>query len=136
MSSLTFADITGLSVSITPSSASNKILVIASLGIISGSSGYQMFFRMVRDSTNISIPSSSGSRTLCNFGLQINGSDKGSSAGYQILDTPNTTSSTTYKVQCASQTNGTLNINGTNSDADADYTARGTATITVMEIKG
>lgn len=130
----TFADVTGLSVTITPASASNKILVIATLGIISGTSLNQMFFRMVRDSTNLLLPSSAGSRTLCNFGIQVNGDDKANMAGYQLLDSPNTTSSVSYKVQAASQS--TVNINGTNSDANASYTARGTATITVMEIKG
>jgi len=134
--SQSFTDITGLTVSITPSSASNKIFVIASLGIISGTTGYQTFYRMVRDSTNISIPASAGSRTLCNFGIQNQASDKGTGVGYQILDTPNTTSSITYKVQCATQVNSTLNINGTNSDADDAFTARGTSTITVMEVKG
>jgi len=134
MSSGTFADITGLSVSITPASASNKILVIATLGVISGTSLNQMFFKMVRDSTNLLLPSSAGSRTLCNFGIQVNGADKANMAGYQLLDSPNTTSSVSYKVQAASQ--ATVNINVTNANDDASYTARGTATITVMEIKG
>ena len=134
MSSGTFADITGLSVSITPASASNKILVIATLGVISGTGLNQMFFKMVRDSTNLLLPSSAGSRTLCNFGIQVNSNDKANMAGYQLLDSPNTTSSVSYKVQAASQ--GTVNINTTNSNDDADYTARGTATITVMEVKG
>jgi hypothetical protein len=134
MSSITFADITGLSVSITPASASNKILVLVSLGVTSGTSLNQQFFKILRDSTNILIPSSDGSRTLCNFAVQTNGDDKGLAAGYQILDTPNTTSSVTYKVQAASQ--ATVNINTSNTNANASYTPRGTATITVMEIKG
>jgi hypothetical protein len=136
--STSFVDITDFSVSITPSSASNKILVIASLGIVSGSTLIQHFFRMVRNSTNILIPSSAGNRTLCNFGHFVGqfGDDNGYGQTYQILDSPNTTSSTTYKVQCATQDTYTLNINGVNNDSDIAGIPRGTSTITVMEIAG
>ena len=137
MSTTTFTDITNLSVSITPSSASNKILVMASLGIIgTGTNFTQGFFRMVRDSTNILIPSSAGNRTLCNFAVMTTYSDSNFSGGYHILDTPNTTSATIYKVQCSAESGVTLTINRTGGDADVAEEGRGTCTITVMEIKG
>ena len=64
-STTTYADITGLSVTITPSSASNKILVI---GYVNGSVATiskRVAIRLVRDSTAIGNGTASGSRQ-CN----------------------------------------------------------------------
>ena len=137
MSSTTFSDITGLSVSITPSSASNKVLIIASLGILGTDTNFKHgFFRMLRDSTNISIPASAGNRTICNFAVMTIYSDSNFSGGYHIFDTPNTTSAITYKIQCASESGTTLTINRTGNDANLADEGRGTCTITAIEIAG
>ena len=52
-----------------------------------------------------------------------------------FLDSPATTSSTTYKFQMRNYV-GTGYINRTPNDTDAVYTARSSSTITVMEIAG
>jgi len=54
------ADVTGMSVSITPSSSSNKILVM--VNGMGGYNNYQVMVRLVRDSTPISIGDANGSR--------------------------------------------------------------------------
>jgi hypothetical protein len=60
----TFYDVSGLSATITPSSASNKIMVITQISHSARSSGTNTTFtRLVRDSTAISIGDGSGSRT-------------------------------------------------------------------------
>ena len=55
---------------------------------------------------------------------------------YTFLDSPNTTSATTYKLQgtAGSSYNATFYINSGSSTTDANYNARVTSTITVMEV--
>jgi hypothetical protein len=121
--STTYAD-TGLTASITPSSSSSKILVIVSLNGV-GKNGFNTTpkYQLVRNSTAIlGIDNSSGFTGTTGYGI--------CSTTANYLDSPSTTSATTYKVQYAIEASGGtayfnfyLNII-TNS------------TITLMEIKG
>lgn len=133
----TFADITGLSVSITPSSASNKILIMAEVRTATpGSNG--SFIRAVRDSTAIYIGDSGGGSRV-RIAAQGYNPDNNSNNNLTImyLDSPATTSSTTYKIQaCVGGTSGTVYVNRSNNNTDAVYTGMQTSSITVMEIKG
>jgi hypothetical protein len=137
-SSSTFADITGLSVSITPSSASNKILIIASINVSWVNGTTKGGARLMRDSTAIAIGDASGSRTRVTGGLYVateNYSPFTISSNH--LDSPSSTSATTYKWQFSSMDNtGTIYVNRANSDPDASSTPRTVSSITVMEIKG
>ena len=137
MSSSTFADITGLSVSITPTSSSSKILVLFSttLGILP-TTAYSAGVRLLRGSTSIYIGDASGSR------IRASGWVWNATSAYNMyvlsgsfLDSPATTSSTTYKLQAASGYSGqTLSINRDPMNADADYTGLVPSQITLMEI--
>jgi len=132
----TFVDITGLSVSITPISSSSKIYINANIAV--GTSGAQLhFFRLMRNSTAICVGDSAGSRAQVSFAWYYGNSDYVSHTGSLplfFLDSPLTTSATTYKLQMAVQSN-TAWVNRNNSDTDsAQYGARATSTITVMEI--
>lgn len=129
-----WTDITGLSVSITPSSASNTILVMASVqGINTSSNAY---FRLVRGSTAIGVGNASGSRSqVSSQNIYNTGTNGMLGSSFQFLDSPSTTSSTTYKIQFITDS-ATTYINRTSSDIDALYTGRSQSTITVMEIKG
>jgi hypothetical protein len=53
-----------------------------------------------------------------------------------FLDSPATTSSTTYKLQILSDNASTIAINRNVRDDNAAYDPRGVSTITVMEIAG
>ena len=99
--SATFTDITGLSVSITPKSASNKILIIASLGGDLSLQAYGAYFRLVRDSTGIALGDAAGSRerTTSGFDSYNNGGASWKVCTMNFSDNPSTTSSVTYKVQ-------------------------------------
>ena len=128
-------DITGFSVSITPSSTSSKVLVNVH---INGSNGDLAAFRLMRDSTAIGIgDSGGGSRQQGTIGPMSFSRDSNRcfAASMMFLDSPSTISATTYKLQtfCHSSTNY---INRTNSDTDANYNSRPISTITVMEIAG
>jgi hypothetical protein len=135
----TFVDITGLSVSITPTSSSSKILITGT--VCWGSSDtvpYLMAMRLMRDSTAICIADTAGSRSRLTIGAQgIYDTDNTVFAPLNFLDSPSTTSSTTYKIQGQSEIGRTLYINrGAESDGDLAITGRFTSTITVMEIAG
>ena len=136
-SSATFTDVTGLSVSITPSSASNKILVSGSVtGSASGSGSGHL--RYVRGSTAIGIGDASSSRSQDSVGGIDNGAsppDSALSSSFVFLDSPATTSSTTYKAQIhQGDGGGTIFINRSTNDGNDNNNGRYASTITVMEI--
>lgn len=133
-SSTSFTDVTGLNVSITPSSTSNKILVIVDLQVGSRNDS-QCMFNLLRGATSINVGDSSRSLIQC-FNETQSGENYGqSSSSTHFLDSPSTTSATTYKVQMR-VTGATHYLNQSNTDADATYEARTTSSITVYEIAG
>ena len=139
--STSLVDVSGLSVSITPSSTSSKILVHIDLCLTA--SYYIGHAQLVRNSTLLYRADSAGNRPIDTITFSQNPSNDGisqrSSAMY--LDSPSTTSATTYKVQASTrkdgQGSGVFYINRTVQDRDTTgYDARGVSSITVMEIAG
>ena len=111
-----FVDITGLSVSITPTSASSKILVMATLADCSttASSG-DGIFQVLRGSTAIGNATSGGTAPIMGYvstylAASVNITD---AVVFNYLDSPATTSSTTYKVQCRLWSNSGSGLDGT-----------------------
>jgi len=136
--SSSFIDVTGLSVSITPSSATSKIFITTSFefGMSSGS-GYPQF-RMLRDSTVINAGASAGSRTLgiLSMGGGIYNSDSatGLMCASSFVDSPATTSATTYKIQARQSSGATVYVGANSGDADSAASLRGSSNLIVMEI--
>ena len=101
-SATTFTDITGLSVSITPSATTSKILVRAILLCGVGSNSYAGF-RLMRDSTAIGLPDAINNSTQSGFGhgavSSANQNYKLISTSQEFLDSPSSTSAITYKIQ-------------------------------------
>jgi hypothetical protein len=129
--STSYVDITGLSVSITPSSATSKIYVVLS---ISGSENAGWGYQLVRGSTAICIgDSGGGSRKQASGGISVRDTNGIANGSVNFLDSPATTSATTYKVQMYVPSS-TGYVNRTYGDIDASYTVRTASTITVMEI--
>lgn len=133
-----WADITGMSVSITPSSSSSKILIVVNLSFMV-TDGAAHGYRLVRNSTPISIGDAAGSRPLFSGAVQdgyINPSFIQSSATTH-LDSPSTTSAITYKLQAfATYSASMFYVNRSHDDRNASqYDGRTTSSITVMEIK-
>jgi hypothetical protein len=120
-SSSTFAD-TGLTASITPSSASNKILVFANMaGCAKSANNTYMGLRLLRNSTTIHLLETQAGYTAGSVTANW-GSDS-----VTYLDNPATTSATTYKVQFNNApATGTVLIN--------DGSSLDGCTITLMEI--
>lgn len=131
--STSFADITGLSVSITPTSSSSKVLVRFD---VSGSASSMAIYRVTRNGTAIGVGDASGSHSSsATSSLQWAGvnSDRGTYGGWQWLDSPATTSACTYQLQCVTD-GGTWYINRTTADANATGGPRSSSSITVTEI--
>ena len=133
-SSTSYADITGMTVSITPTATSSKILVMTSLTVCS-SATYTMMWQFVRGSTAICIGTDATSnRTACTQHAQSQTARTTHNMGMSFLDSPSTTSATTYKLQWLVESGSTVYLNRTSADGDAVYTPRCASTITVMEI--
>ena len=137
-------DVPGLSVSITPSSANNKILVIAD--IHAGTNYYVGFINVVRNSTTLLLGDAAGSRPRSTI-VVVEDPTMGGTHGWSdnfnrmILDSPATTSSVTYKIQASgridNENNGAIFINRTAPDRNtAGYDVRMASSITVMEVSG
>ena len=131
-------DVTGLSVSITPKFSTSKILVLADVGVgISGATSSISYLWLVRNSTNIYVGDAAGSRgQVWMMFLNTSGApDTMFRYSGVYLDSPATTSATTYKVQF--NTNNGANatyINQSSGDVNATYVGRTASSITVMEI--
>ena len=127
--STSFTDVTGLSVAITPSSTSSKVLINFSIGTHDLTGAGDFAYQIVRGSTAIGLGSGGG--TSATVGGTIN-ADRGESVAMTFLDTPSTTSATTYKIQVRTPSGTQMFIN--TRDGNSNYST--ISTITVMEIKG
>lgn len=135
-------DVTGLSVSITPTSASNKILIFADIKGAGTAGNSIVRTRLLRNSTAIYVGNAASNRPL-SLGHYYGG-DTASDAFYiaqlggTFLDSPATTSPVTYKIQIGSDANDrTAYINRTNGDRDTAYfDSRVASSITLLEISG
>ena len=131
--STSYTDLTGLSVTITPRFSTSVIWVCAGISL-SVSGDIAARFQLVRGSTAIGIGDAAGSRTRATFGTSpASAIAPTTQGGFVFLDSPATTTATTYKVQCSVNT-GTLFVNRTTSETDSAVFYRTISTITVMEI--
>jgi len=134
---------TGMSVAITPSSSSNKILVILDAKIGAGHEDAAFAGRLMRDKggsdvSAIYVGDSASNRTQASFGT----SRQSGNAGYDVLqdrqaiflDSPNTSSEVTYKLQVQCNNSRDTYVNRTHDDGNTVDTPRTASSITVMEI--
>jgi hypothetical protein len=129
-----YAAVTGLTAVITPSSATSKIMVFVTMTV--GSDTNYLNARLTKDGTAISgaLATTAGNRTVgtsAAWPVQTYGTY---AMAFNYLDSPATTSATTYGVQIGSAGAATLCVNQSQSDDNSSGRTRGTSTITVMEI--
>lgn len=140
--STSFTDITGLSVSITPSSTSSKIFITASCSMSIDGSDRNALLKLVRGSTDIYLADQSGSHRIRSSGgvHTTHGVSQGQetySVNIMFLDSPSSSSSLTYKLQgLTNNSSQTLEIGRTAGGTDDANRATFPASITVMEIEG
>ena len=141
-SDFVFSDVTGLAVTITPSSSSNKVLVL--VDVVASGDLWATYIKLLRGSTEIgNTATGMQSNQACHFSSYVtNGSDSNTN-GFthqhtrQILDSPNTTSATTYKIQSAARNgsyNAYINRSVPDRNQDGEYDNRFISRITAMEV--
>jgi len=138
----TSTPITGLSVTITPNSASSNILVIGQINGSSDGASEAAVTVLTRNGTAICVGDAAGSRSQATSGSGYTSSATGYkespySIGILFLDSPATTSSTTYAVEIGSTFFGTSGVfvnTGPNTTLDRSDVWRTTSSITVMEV--
>jgi hypothetical protein len=137
-------DITGLSVSITPTSTSSQILITYSINVGYYHNFNGIGFVLCKGSTAITnaVGNASGRgnrQPVTTSGAGVNGYHM-SAETFAFLDSPATTSATTYslKIRDGNGDGGKAYLNGSLEDGAADLAnrPRGSSTITVQEIKG
>ena len=137
--STSYTDVTGLTVTIKPIRYDIKILIMMHVQIghdpnVSG------FLRLMRDSTAIAVGNNAGSRNACTVCMSDDPTDDEiNSTSMTFLDSPSTTSSTTYKVQMITEGSGNTgyaHVNRSGEDTNNNQHGRPVSTITVMEVSG
>jgi len=131
--STSFVDVPGLSVTITPKSSSSKILILGSLSGNGQHNTWGLMPRLLRGSTAINVATGQGNRIQAMAMMEVAG---GAFATVPIafLDSPATTSATTYKIQVRVNSANTSHIGRGITDSDNTTYARSTQTLIAMEI--
>tara|TARA_Y100001938_G_scaffold135100_1_gene196367 strand:+ start:54 stop:665 length:612 start_codon:yes stop_codon:yes gene_type:complete len=138
-------DVTGLSVNITPSDNSNKILVQANIcgHAHNGMGGAPSIRRVIGGTTTVPFEATNASnRSKCNAaGSLFSGDETASgirleSANIIFLDSPNTTSQVTYKWSLTTISSSLFCVNRSESDTDINDFLRGVSSIVLSEVAG
>jgi len=133
----------GLTATITPSSVTSKILVQYSI-FLGQNQSYNAYTRIVRGSTVIGNGTQEGTRPVGNSmitGYTQSGNDQYwvGCASNSFIDSPATTSATTYKIQIGSYDGLNVYVNRSETfqdDANDGYDTIPLSTITLTEIAG
>ena len=135
-----YADVTGMTVDITPTLSTSKILVLFTINIgcfTSGGAGPTV--RLVRDTTPICVSTDAttigASRVNASFSSVWAGIAAGhvQSISHQFIDAPATTSATTYKLQWYTESGYSIALNYA-STTNASRLGNSASTITAIEL--
>ena len=137
----TFTDVTGLSVAITPSTTSNKILIQYS-GCMGGEQNRSGHIRLVRviggtTTTNLFVGDQGATTAQARASSTCTHANTYYISAFsgEFLDSPSTTSSITYKLQLASGDEGTNQRIGRTHDNSNEFSRSKTpSSITVFEV--
>ena len=137
----TYIDITGLSAIITPRSSSNKILIMLTISGSSADTGIKL--QCLRGATILTgmYGDANGSATRSIGGHFWGGgsggnSNAGGNLSMMLLDSPATTSATTYKIQGGTNSGYAAYVNTTYDSAAVYYELRTASHITLFEVSG
>jgi hypothetical protein len=133
-SSASYADVTGLAVTITPTSSSNQVLILCQFQ--SATINQESFFRLAGGNSATYIGATAGSRerAATQFGQTAAGA-RPSNNSLIFLDAPATTSATTYKLQVKTSSDGVAYVGRGATDGDSASIGRFPASIIAMEVK-
>ena len=132
----TLVDITGYSVSITPTATANKVLVRGHLNISHDTGSANVFMKLLRGSTAINLGTTGTGYTMA---YRVPADAQLTPYGilcfsFEFLDSPVSVSTTTYKVQISTNS-GVVYVNVPANTAGLGNVSV-TSTITATEVKG
>jgi hypothetical protein len=134
--SATFTAVTGLSATITPTTASSKILVILHVFMTnqdsSAASGAMM--RLMRGASPIYVGDLAGSREQATVASVLSTRESDSTATAVFLDSPASAAATTYSAEARRGIRGTFLLNQQNIDSDNANVARLASSLTLIEV--
>jgi hypothetical protein len=130
----TYTDVTDLSVSITPTLNTSKIMVFVDVQVVGDTGVGSAFWQLVRGATAIAIGDTEGSRRRSTGQAYSADNNTAFSGSINYLDAPATTSATTYKVQILADGGGSAFVNRSEGFGDNTAHAVNASSITVMEI--
>jgi hypothetical protein len=129
-------EVTGLTATITPRSASSKILVMYTVSTNATSSGKTVSLRLLKDGSPVTafIGDQLGTNRRRASSGAITGQSGNTNSG-MYLDSPNTTSAITYSFDMHHSENGamTLYVNR-GTEGDVTFGATNASSITLMEV--
>ena len=132
-----WSDVSNMSVAITPSSTSSKVLI--SFSIMAGGSGTNPYpkIKLLKNGSDLIVGDTSGSRIRMTsaWGQGVSTASDVGVVSFEYLDSPSTTSEITYKVQVSGYSTRTFHINITGG-SDANNGMSCVSTITAKEIAG
>jgi hypothetical protein len=129
MTGTTYTDVTGLSVSITPQSSSSQIICMGQINT-SGPTGEQVFGQLLRDATVIG-NGTGGSSINAITDSGVTNTNGMNTTPIFFVDSPATTSATTYKIQIRGASAGVASfVNRRNLDT----VVGGSSSLILMEV--
>jgi len=130
--------VTGMSVTITPSSASNKIYLTAQISYGTQGTTYKAWFKRSIDGgayQDIFIGDAAGSRQRTSIPLALaSDANQANSFILQFIDEPATTSEVTYQLYVNNDNNIAFHLNRSNNDLDNATGGRYISTIIALEL--
>jgi hypothetical protein len=127
--------VSGLSATITPSSTSSTIWIIAQIMYASGGTTYGGWFR--RNGTDIGLGQAGASQQRVSIGMAlVTDANQSNTFVYYYIDSPATTGAVTYQFYVNNDNTGTLYINRSANDINGVTGKRGISTVTLVEIAG
>ena len=135
-----WVDVTDLTVNITPSSATSKVLLLATLNTSSTTgNGETNHVRVAGGDTGSFIGDAASNRTRAVsgmlYGVQYNPSASMLLWSWMYVDSPASAAQQTYKLQVQNNgTGGTLQVNRSNTDTNSATFARGASSLIAIEV--
>jgi len=130
--STSYTDLTGMTFTITPITPSTLIPIFPAINGTPTGSTVSMGFKVLRGATDVLLGDAASARTRAQAAMQGTAL---ANATLVAIDSPATTSATTYKIQCILGSAGTGYINRDGTDNDSAARVRSASTLTVMEIQ-
>jgi len=130
-----WTSITGLSVNITPTNSSNKVLILVMLSSGAGGNNFARGLRVTRNGTAVSVADAGTGTQAMTGAFEVENSAM-ISFNITALDSPATTSSVTYQVEFYNPPSSSTGMNVNRPYTPGANSFLGVSTITVMEISG